>query len=494
MKFLKARAIYERFNKLYPHYGGEFARFIDYSVSHVDSLIEKFYNTNRLPQIAISVDMLDTGVDILDIVNLVFFKKIRSKSKFWQMIGRGTRPCRNLFGEGIDKENFQIFDFCNNFDFFRANPKGFETKIATSLTETIFNTKLNIIRELQHIKYQEGDYINYRNELLEDAMDSVKALHEENFRVKMNLKYVHKFKNKEEWNNLDANKLNELKVNISPLIMPLKDDELARRFDNLMYTIKLAYLQNNNAAKPIRSVIETAENLSKLGTVPQVVDKKYIIEKVLSEEFWENTDILDLEEVRIALRDLIKFIELENQKIYYTNFSDEIIELAENEPMYNVNDLKNYRKKVEHYLKEHKDELAIYKLRNNKKITKQDLQTLENIMWKKLGSKDDYIKEYGDTPVNKLVRKIVGIDRKAANEVFSEFLNEEKLNVNQIKFVKLIVDYIVKNGMIEDYRLLQEEPFRSVGSIVELFKDNMSEAQKLKGVINDIKINSEDIM
>ena len=85
-------------------------------------------------------------------------------------------------------------------------------------------------------------------------------------------------------------------------------------------------------------------------------------------------------------------------------------------------------------------------------------------------------------------------ERKAANEVFSDFLNEEKLNVNQIKFVKLIVDYIVKNGIIEDYRLIQEEPFRSVGSIVELFKDNMSEAQKLKVVINYIKINSEDIM
>lgn len=489
-----ARAICDRFNTIYPEYGGSFARVIDYSVSHVDTLIDEFSTKEKQPQIAISVDMLDTGIDIPEVVNLVFFKKVRSKSKFWQMIGRGTRLCEDLFGVGMDKEKFLIFDFCNNFEFFRANPKGYETKIGTSLTESIFNNKIDIIRELQNIQYHEDDYTNYRNELLEDIMDSVNNLNEESFRVKMNLRFVHKYKNKDEWQTLDANKINEIKENISPLIAPINDDELAKRFDNLLYTIKLAELQNNNASKPIRSVIETAESLSQLGTIPQVVEQKYIIEKVMTEEFWEEVDIFDLEEVRISLRDLIKFIELKSQKIYYTNFSDEIIEVAENDAMYDVNDLKNYKKKVEHYLKKHKDELAIYKLRNNKKLTKQDLESLETLMWEKLGSKDDYIREYGDTPVNKLVRRIVGLDRNTANEVFSVFLSEEKLNVNQIKFVRLIVDYVVKNGMIEDNRVLQEEPFRSVGSIVALFKDNMSDAQSLMGVLNEIRTNSEEIM
>jgi len=257
--------------------------------------------------------------------------------------------------------------------------------------------------------------------------------------------------------------------------------------------VDLAYLQNKNATKPIKAIINTAEQLSKLGTIPKVMEQKHIIEKVLTDEFWESADILDLEEVRNALRDLIRFIEKDGQKIYYTNFKDEILEINENGAMYNSNDLKDYKKKVEHYLKEHKDELAIYKLRNNKKLTKEDMKTLERILWKDLGSKAEYEKEYGNTPVTKLVRKIVGLQREAANEAFSKFLSEENLNVIQIRFVKLIVDYIVANGIIEDNRVLMEEPFRSLGSITSLFKDNINDAREIMNVITDIKNNCEQI-
>ncbi|MGL5695079.1 MAG: type I restriction-modification enzyme R subunit C-terminal domain-containing protein, partial [Peptostreptococcaceae bacterium] len=374
------------------------------------------------------------------------------------------------------------------------NPKGMDGKIGETLTEKIFNTKVEIIKELQDLKYSEEDFINYRKELLDDVLSYVSSLNEESFRVRMKIKFVHKYKNEKEWDALGAIALNEIKENISSLITPINDDEMAKRFDNLMYTIKLAYLQNKNAGKPIRVVIQTAETLSKLGTIPQIMEQKYIIDKVRTEEFWESADIFDYEEVRASLRDLIKYIEREGTKIYYTNFKDEITEVKENDAMYGVNDLKNYKKKVEHYLKEHKDEMAIYKLRNNKILTKQDLDTLEGIMWEKLGSKEDYVKEFGDTPVNKLVRKIVGLDRGACNEAFSNFLSEEKLNVNQIRFVKLIVDYIVANGMIDDNSVLQQEPFRSIGSIVSLFKDNMDDARGIMGVINEIKINSEKII
>lgn len=221
--------------------------------------------------------------------------------------------------------------------------------------------------------------------------------------------------------------------------------------------------------------------------------QKYTIEKVQTDEFWESADLLELEEVRIVLRELIKFIAREQQQIYYTNFKDQILEINENGAMYNSNDLKDYKKKVEHYLKGHQDEIAIYKLRNNKQLTQDDMKILEHIMWEELGSKAEYEKEYGDTPITKLVRKIVGLDRGAANEAFSKFLSEESLNVVQIRYVKLIVDYIVANGMIDDKSVLMEEPFRSLGSIVALFKDNMSDAREIMGVIEDIKRNSETI-
>ncbi|MDI3076343.1 DEAD/DEAH box helicase family protein [Clostridioides difficile] len=488
-----ARAIVERFNKLYPKYGGNFVKAVDYSINYVDSIIDDFSDKNKLPQIAVSVDMLDTGIDIPEILNLVFFKKVRSKTKFWQMIGRGTRLCPDLLGVDMDKERFLIFDFCNNFEFFKFNPKGFEGNKAETLTEKLFNIKVSMVKELQDIKYIEGKYAELRKELLEELITSVKALNEDSYIVRMSLSYVHKYKNENVWSNIGAVAQNEIREYISPLITSYSDDELAKRFDVVMYNIQLAYLQNNNASKGIRHVMVTAEKLSKLGTIPQIQQQKYTIEKAMTEDFWEDSDIFEVEEVRISLRELIKYLEKSSQKIYYTSFEDMIVAEDRNDSVYNANNLKNYKKKVEYYLNSHKDELAIFKLRNNKKITKQDVETLEEILLKQLGNCDDYKKEFGDTPVSQLVRKLVGLDREAANEAFSEFLNNKSFNIKQIHFVKLIVDYVVKNGFIEDNKVLMEDPFRTVGSIIDLFENHIEERNKLIKTINKIKENASEI-
>lgn len=488
-----ARAIVERFNKLYPKYGGNFVKAVDYSINYVDSIIDDFSDKNKLPQIAVSVDMLDTGIDIPEILNLVFFKKVRSKTKFWQMIGRGTRLCPDLLGVDMDKERFLIFDFCNNFEFFKFNPKGFEGNKAETLTEKLFNIKVSMVKELQDIKYIEGKCAELRKELLEELITSVKALNEDSYIVRMNLSYVHKYKNENVWSNIGAVAQNEIREYISPLITSYSDDELAKRFDVVMYNIQLAYLQNNNASKGIRHVMVTAEKLSKLGTIPQIQQQKYTIEKAMTEDFWEDSDIFEVEEVRISLRELIKYLEKSSQKIYYTSFEDMIVAEDRNDSVYNANNLKNYKKKVEYYLNSHKDELAIFKLRNNKKITKQDVETLEEILLKQLGNCDDYKKEFGDTPVSQLVRKLVGLDREAANEAFSEFLNNKSFNTKQIHFVKLIVDYVVKNGFIEDNKVLMEDPFRTVGSIIDLFENHIEERNKLIKTINKIKENASEI-
>ncbi|WP_412766320.1 DEAD/DEAH box helicase family protein [Sutcliffiella cohnii] len=484
--------IVERFDILFPEYGGEFAKVIDYSVNYYQTLIEDFSTREKMPQIAVSVDMLDTGVDIPEVVNLVFFKKVRSKSKFWQMIGRGTRLCPDLLGIGQDKTHFLIFDYCGNFEFFRENPKGMEGKHTEGLTEKLFNSKVEIIKELQGLEYQTEDYISHRNELINNVFADINAMNDENFRVRQHIQHVHKYKNKANWNSLTVMNINEIKEHVSPIIVPFNDDEFAKRFDLVMYTIELAKLQTKNATKPIRSVVTTAEALSKLGTIPQVVAQKPVIEKVLTEEFWESADIFELENVREALRDLIKFIEKEKQKIYFTNFKDQVLEVKENGPIFHTNDLQNYKKKVHHYLQEHRDQLAIHKLRNNKQLTEQDLRTLETILWNELGTKEDYEKDFGDTPVTRLVRQIVGLDPQAANDAFSEFLSEERLNLQQSKFVKLIVDYVVKNGVM-DKKILQQDPFKSVGSIIDLFKDNMGDARRINGIIDEINRNSDEI-
>ncbi|MGG4393337.1 DEAD/DEAH box helicase family protein [Paenibacillus thiaminolyticus] len=487
-----ALSIVQRFDLLYPEYKGKFAAVIDYETKYYQSLIDDFSDPAKMPQIAVSVDMLDTGIDVPEVVNLVFFKKVRSKAKFWQMIGRGTRLCKDLLGLGSDKEEFIIFDYCGNFEFFRANPKGKEGNIAISLTEKLFNSKVELIKELQELSLQDEEHMAYRKHLVDDVMERMQLLNDDNFRVRQHLKFVHKYKHADSWQSLGLMNVNEIKEHIAPLIISWTDDELAKRFDYLMYTIELAKLQGNQAVKPINSVINTAEALSKLGTVPQVMERRDLIRKVQTPEFWEEAGVCELEEVRTALRELIKFLEKETQQIYYTDFKDQITEVKENRAIYHTNDLQSYRKKVNQYLMEHRDHLAIYKLRYNKSLTIQDIQALEHILWTELGSREDYEKEYGDTPVAKLVRKIVGLDPQAANEAFSVFLTNEHLNLQQSKFVKLIVDYVVKNGIM-DKRVLQEEPFKTVGSIIELFKDDMEQAREIIAIIDRINRNSEEV-
>ena len=489
-----AKAIVDRFNKLYPEYSGNFAKVIDYSINYIDTLIDDFSNKDKMPQIAVSVDMLDTGIDIPEILNLVFFKKVRSKTKFCQMIGRGTRLCPDLLGVGEDKEEFLIFDFCNNFEFFRMNPKGFEGSGSETLTEKLFNIKINIIKELQDLKYCDTEYVNLRKELVNEALKSIRGLNEDNFLVKMVLRYIHKYKDEKQWAALTTESVNELKKYVSNVIPSKKDDELAKRFDLVMYAIQLAYLQGTNPTRGIKSIITTCERLSKLGTIPEIKEKKAIIERVMEVEFWENTNIFEIDVVRQALRELIRYLEKETQQIYYTKFNDMIIAETKGSSIYNVNDLKNYKKKVEYYLKEYKDEMAIYKLRNNKKLTKDDISYLEDVMFNKLGTQADYKKEFGDIPISKLVRKITGLDRKAAMEEFSEFLNNKNLNSSQIHFISLIVDYVVKNGLIDDNRVLTEDPFRTVGNIIELFRDDIAVRTKLLGKIKEIKENALEVI
>lgn len=488
-----ALAIKERFDIKFPHLGPHFAEVIDYSVNYYQTLIDDFSVSHKHPQIAISVDMLDTGIDVPEVVNLVFFKKVRSKTKFWQMIGRGTRLSEDLFGIGLHKEYFRIFDWLANFDYFRANEHGEEAKNTKSLSEKLFNTKVDIVRELQDVEYQVSPYKEFREETLESLIVDVKSLNDELFRVRQHIQYVHKYQNMKKWNALSVVQTNEIKEHISPLVQPYNDDELAKRFDLLMFTIELAKLNQKNATKPIQRVMRTAEALSKLGTIPQVLEQRELIKRVQQEQFWQEASLLDLEQVREALRDLIKFIERSQQKIYYTDFQDEVIEQNENGSILNVNNLQSYRQKVEHYLKQHQDQLAVYKLRHNKPLTKQDTDTLERLLWEELGTKEQYQKDYGDTSITRLVRTIVGLDRQAAMEAFSEFLSENRLNMNQAHFVRLIVDYVVKNGVL-DKRVLQEDPFRTLGSVTALFKENITDAKRILSIVDQINQNADVVL
>lgn len=487
-----AQLIVDRFHVLFPEYGGDFIKRIDYSINYCDALIDEFSDKSKMPEIAVSVDMLDTGIDIPEVLNLVFFKKVKSYAKFWQMIGRGTRLCPNLLGEGLDKKEFLIFDFCSNFEYFRVNPHGSDTGVQETLSEKIYNVQVQICRELQAPQYTEDEaYVAYRDRLVNGLRGKVLALNDESFLVKRHQRVVDKYRDASTWQDLETVDVADIKNEIAPLVQPDTSDELARRFDYLMDSIILGILQSENVQQGVKSVVKTAKQLSKRYTIPQVKAKKDVIEAVQTAEFWDDATVVQLDTVREALRDLLQYLDKTERKIYYVDFEDEITEIASGDPIYMVDDLSNYKKKVEFYLKEHANNLTVYKLRNNVRLTPEDMKSLEDILWCELGSKEDYQKEYGDTPIGKLVRRIVGVEREVVNQAFSEFLSEERLNINQIRFVRLIIDYIVENGNIEDNKLLMEEPFRSAGSIVTLFKEDMSTAKEILDVVAQIRSNSD---
>ncbi len=477
--------IVKRFNTLYPGYKGDFAKPVYTGINYVESTMDDFEVKNKLPQIAISVDMLDTGIDIPEILNLVFFKRIRSKTKFWQMIGRGTRLCEDLHGVGLHKEGFRIFDYCGNFEFFRINKNGKEAKMMKSLTENIFNIRLGIIKELQHMDYQMDELIVHRKSLIDGILKEVRSIDESKFNARMKIQFLHKYSQERTYESLSDSDIRELEEQVAPLISAIDDDELAKRFDYLMYTIEYADLRRIPASKPKNRVVVTAEKLTFKGSIDKVRMQEVLIYKVQTDEHWEEADIFDHEEVRKAFRELIRFLDTTTGVIYYTNFKDEITESKERPGEYSVNDMQSYRKKVDKYLMEHQDDLAIYKLRNNNPLTEKDIKYLEKVLWKDLGTKDDYLKEFGDEPLLKLVSKIVGLDPHAANAVFSEFLSDESLNINQMEFVKLVVNYMIKNGSL-DKRVLNEHPFNKRGNVVDLFDGKLDVAKRIVGVIDRI--------
>jgi type I restriction enzyme, R subunit len=354
-----------------------------------------------------------------------------------------------------------------------------------SLTENLFNIKISIIKELQSLDYQTEEYIKHREALIEDIINEISAIDETKFNSRMKIKYIHKFNQKNAYEDLKDIDIRELEEHIAPIIPAIDDDELAKRFDFLMYTIEYADLKGIAASRPKNKVVVTAEKLAYKGSIAKVKEQEELIFKVQTNEHWEEADIFDHELVRIAFRDLIKFLDSQSGEIYYTNFTDEILGWQERSGEYTVNDMQSYRKKVNQYLKEHKDDLVIFKLRNNKDLSEDDIKYLEKILWQDIGTKDDYVKEFGEEPLLKLVSKIVGLDPMAANELFSEFLSNESLDINQMEFVKLIVNYIIKNGSL-DKRVLNEHPFNKRGNVTNLFEGKLDIAKKIISVIDKI--------
>lgn len=478
-----ADVILTRYNSLYPSSGGQTAACIYNGIKYVDTVFDDFSTQGKCPQIAISVDMLDTGIDIPELLNLVFFKKVRSKVKFWQMIGRGTRLCPDLFGIGNDKTEFRIFDYCGNFEYFRTEKNLSEGRALKSLTELLFVVRARIAKELQHLKHQQPQEQAFRSALIEALFHEVSGINEDHFSSRLRIEFVHRYNKRPAWDNLTDAMLTELEKHIAPLVAPSEEQELAKRFDYLMYTIMLSTLQAQPNPRQRQQLVSTGESLAAKGHLERVKKQAAMINRIQEPEYWQEADIFEHEAVRIALRDLLDLIERSSKATYYTNFLDQKLDVRENPAFYASNDFRSYRVKVNAYLKEHANDLAIYKLRNNKPLTPDNIQHLEKVLWQDLGTQQEYQKEFGDEPLVTLVARLVGLDRSAALEHFSEFLSDHSLNTHQIAFVNLVIDHVMANGSLEMTQL-NDTPFNDHGDLSSLFHDKIGTIQN---IVNKIK-------
>ncbi len=475
-----AEFIARRFDQNYPHYKGEFARVITHAVKYAQSLIDDFGSKqNKLPQIAISVDMLDTGIDVPQVLNLVFFKAVRSKVKFLQMIGRGTRLCPDLFAPGVDKSEFYIFDFCGNFEYFNEQPKGVPGSVAEPVGKRLFKARLDLLSLLSGKDTRVPDDVaetiggydkleGLRLGVTDELHGEVAAMNLDNFIVRTEREHVVRYADRTVWNELDDAALGDLRAHVAGLPSEREAEHItARLFDLLCTNLQLAVLRASNEFVAYRDRIrELASQLELLESVPAVRAELALIQDVQGEDFWQDVTLPMIERVRRKLRGLIQLIERKPSNPVYTLLTDQIGEATEvvlKDFSTGIN-LAQYRKKVEAYIRANENHVAIAKLKHNRPLTPVDLEELERFVYQSepVESRERFVECYGDDkPLPLFIRSLVGLDRNAALEAFARFLDGSRYNSQQIRFVEMIIERLTRHGIIEPGQLY-EPPFTSV--------------------------------
>jgi type I restriction enzyme R subunit len=490
-----AEFIAERFNANYPEYKGAFARVITFKTEYAQSLIDDFSVKDKMPHIAISVDMLDTGIDVPEVVNLVFFKIVRSKTKFWQMIGRGTRLCKDLYAPGQDKQFFKIFDFCQNLEFFRDNFKTSSGATAESLESRLFKTRLELIALMDGRKGGVGtdEELVLRDEYAKHLHAIVAGMTLDNVIVRPKRKFVEKYGKADSWNVISGVDAAEIATELASLPTQLQDvEEEAKRFDMMLLRTQLCVLQGDTSIAKYKKVIQRiAAALELQESIPAIRAQMLLIQSIGTDEWWEDVTVTMLDEVRKKLRLLIKLLPKSERPIVYTDFDDSITDVDTVDlPLVTAGlDYERFKTKTRDFLKAHEDRLAVYKLRTNKPITPTDVAELEVILLEQAAGDQHLIDQAKETTggLGLFVRSLLGLERGAAMEAMADFLNEKNATASQLEFAKLMVNYLTVDGVITKERLY-DSPFTNVAATGpdSLFPE--AKVEQLFKVIEEIRL------
>jgi len=498
-----AEFIEQRFNANYPEYKGHFARVVTYKTEYAQSIIDDFSKKEKMPHIAVSVDMLDTGIDVPEVVNLVFFKLVRSKTKFWQMLGRGTRLCKDLFGPGDDKMNFFVFDFCQNLEYFSQNPAGGEGATAESLTTRLFKERLELIGELD-ARTKQGNALGEEppgpygeHPTLEEMRKStatmlqerVAAMNIDNFVVRPHRQAVDHFARPDAWQVLQPDDIDTLSHRIASLpSQRTDDDEEAKRFDMLVLRAQLSILQVRPDFLSLRQKIQAiAVNLEDEMAIPAIKAEATLIHAVASDEWWQDVTVPMLETARRRLRALVKLLPKGQKKVVYTDFEDEVGEGAVIDlPQVTAGlNMAKFKEKARVFLREHESHLALQRLRRNQALTPTDLQELERMLIQ-AGGTQPLMAEVRNLGLGLFIRSLVGLDRESAMQAFSDLLQGSTATPEQIEFIELIVEELTQNGVVMPERLF-ESPFTDVNAQGPLALFPPTHVAHIVDVLKDIR-------
>jgi type I restriction enzyme, R subunit len=485
--------IARRFDANYPHYAGHFARVVTYKTEYAQSLIDDFSAKDKMPHIAISVDMLDTGIDVPEVVNLVFFKLVRSRTKFWQMVGRGTRLCKDLFAPGQDKQSFYIFDFCQNIEFFSQDLNMSDGVSAEPLSTRLFRGRLQLIAELDKVSAA-GEELKVRDEVADYLHGYVAAMNLNNFVVRPQRRHVEKFANKDAWTKLSAESLHEMSKYVAVLPTELNDidEEEAKRFDMLILRAQLAAIQaDSKTLKELKIRVQNIVSmLEEQTSIPAIQAQLVFIHAVMTDEWWQDVNISMLEALRKKLRGLVHLLPKSQKKIVYTNFIDNVVAPSPTPlpiPGGAGVDMAKFKEKARAFMRQHDSNLALQRLRRNLQLTTSDLDELEKMLIEAGGSSN--LIEAAKKEAQNLgifVRSLVGLDRAAAQDAFSEFLNDKTFTPNQHEFVSMVIEELTQTGVVDPKRLF-EAPYTNINAKGVLAIFPQAKATKIIDILETIK-------
>ena len=484
-----AQMIVDVFHELYPEYPSNTCQLVDYYTKYGDNLVDKFKEDSSF-RIAVSVDMLDTGVDVPEVLNLVFFKKVRSKIKFIQMIGRGTRLCKDIFGPGRNKTEFQIFDYCGNFEFFNVHQDGTSSKEILTVSQRLFNVRLDMLYELQRLEYQENeDMLQYYRDIKEELLSYIVTIktHSARIQVRDQMPYVDKYCNRDSWISLSPVLIKEIKKHLTHLVdSGVRGCFLSLAFDLRIYLIELDILKTQSVVNSKSHIIVLRKSaqflLTKRASVPQVISKAEDLKRLLSDGLWKKPTITELESLRLSLRDLMNLLQGSERGRYDIDIEDVISE-ADYIPENTSIDIRTYREKVIDYLESHSDNPVIKKIHNLEPISSEDLKLLEEVLWHELGSQDDYAQTTSIQNLAAFVRSLIGLSQDAVNEKFGKYLNTNTFNSQQQEFILTIINYVRENGDIELKNIVNNEPFNNY-NITEMFGESLPAVKEIVNVLH----------